>query len=97
MGKNIDLRDILWISVLFQRPRGAIPHQLTLDVWAQIEGLGSFSVWMEINDVPLIGCDFRSLPSHGCTVDSAFSGLCVKRTSVLSGQIFWSRQDVPLF
>ena len=31
------------------------------------------------------------------TADSVLSGLCVKRTSVLSGQIFWSRQDVPLF
>ena len=31
------------------------------------------------------------------TVDSALSGHCVKLTTVLSGQIFWSRQDVPLF
>ena len=31
------------------------------------------------------------------TVDSALSGHCVKRTTVLSGQIFWSRQDVSLF
>ena len=31
------------------------------------------------------------------TVDSAFSGHCVKRTSVLSGQILWSRQNMPLF
>ena len=30
------------------------------------------------------------------TVDSVFSGHCVKRTTVLSGQVFWSRQDVPL-
>ena len=31
------------------------------------------------------------------TVDSAFSGHCVKRTTVLSGQIFRSRQNMPLF
>ena len=34
---------------------------------------------------------------HICTVDSVLSGLCLKRTSVLSGQIFWSRQTFPLF
>ena len=37
------------------------------------------------------------LKYKGDTVDSAFSGHCVKRTTVLSGQIFWSRQNVPLF
>ena len=26
-----------------------------------------------------------------------YSRLCLKRTSVLSGQIFWSRQTFPLF
>ena len=31
------------------------------------------------------------------TVNSVLSGLCLKRTTVLSGQIFWSRQDVYLF
>ena len=31
------------------------------------------------------------------TVDSVLSGLCVKWTSVLSGQIFRSRQNTPLF
>ena len=38
-------------------------------------------------------CDFGICD----TVDSVLSGLCVKRTSVLSGQIFWSRQNTPLF
>ena len=31
------------------------------------------------------------------TVDSAFSGHCVKRTTVLSGQIVWSRLDLYIF
>ena len=31
------------------------------------------------------------------TVHSVLSGLCLKRTSVLSGQIVWYRQNSPLF
>ena len=37
------------------------------------------------------------MPGHADTVDSVLSGLCLKRTSVLSGQIVWSRQNTPLF
>ena len=45
--------------------------------------------------------DLKHVVIHMCqdinTVDSALSGLCLKRTSVLSGQILWYRQNVSLF
>ena len=37
-----------------------------------------------------------SLAQNRCTVDSVLSGHCLKRTSVLSGQLVWSRQNTPL-